>query len=211
MRRCAGWISFFVAVAFVFGFVGIAAAAPTVVGFSGVIDFVDDPSSELPPGIGLGTPFAGTYTLDPDLFGSAMSLMPGFYQHENGPGSLDILVGGFDFSRPIEAVFIGDGFNDPTFGPVDFWSIPLPLERTGRTEVSAAFTDTTLQRISEPSDFFVNTSLDGWDGAHLFIHTDLLARGRITELTVIPEPSTALLVASGLVGFAAQRRRPRAS
>ena len=49
-------------------------AIPIIVNYSGLIDTVDDPLGELPAGIGVGTPFSGTYTIDPDSVSSVIEL-----------------------------------------------------------------------------------------------------------------------------------------
>jgi hypothetical protein len=110
---------------------------------------------------------------------------------------------------------------DSAFGAImgqDFWSfdfpsgfLSFPLPPIGTTTILLAFQDASATRISDSQNFFVNTSLDGWDlgffsiSGQTALGPQRLAGGFITELTVIPEPSTALLMGLGLVALGVRR------
>ena len=79
--------------------------------------------------------------------------------------------------------------------------------------VIVRFGDTTLTRL-DSEDFFVNTSLDGWDtpnGHFLLVTFDGSAT---TELAVgtfstVPEPSASLMLASGIGALMMLRKMRR--
>ena len=194
---------------------GPSTAIPIIVGYSGVIFVVDDPFG-LIPGVVPGTTFSGTYTLDPDLFTVAFPSFPaGIFLHGFGPGSVEVDIGGNLFSRVVGFVMIGDAIPAPSGGVEDLWEIPIFLPAP-TPEFTLIYRDSTLTRITDPTSFFVNTSLDGWDNAEMTLLVDdpflppgsgsTVVRGTITEVFVIPEPSTALLVGLGLVALGARRR-----
>jgi hypothetical protein len=63
-------------------------------------------------------------------------------------------------------------------------------------DLALSFSDSTQARITDPSDFFVNTSLSGWDGARLHFFTlnegvaaVFVASGTVTDVFVVPEPA----------------------
>ena len=193
---------------------GPSTATPIIVGYSGVIDTVDDPFG-LIPGVVPGTTFSGTYTLDPDLFTVAIpGSSPGIFLHGFGPGSVEVDIGGNLFSRVVGFVMIGDAIPAPSGGVEDLWAIPIFLPAP-TPEFTLIYRDSTLTRITDPTSFFVNTSLDGWDLSEMLLRVDdptapfgtrTLTRGTITEVFVIPEPSTALLVGLGLIALGSRRR-----
>jgi hypothetical protein len=205
----------------VIGDTGPSAAAPITVGYSGVIDSITDPFGQLPPGIGLGTPFTGTYTVDPDAVTGVAQPDTGYVQHIGaGLGSIELDVGGNLIGQPLTTVGIGDVIGGAPFAE-DFWNTITPEFETvplGSLASAVSFSDSTDTRISDPFDFFVNTSLTDWDDPKAGIWVArggigpagggfvLLARGEITSLQVLPEPSTALLMGLGLLGLGARRR-----
>lgn len=194
-----------------------ASAAPITVGFSGVIDTVTDLNPPvLPPAVFVGAPFEGTYTIDPDLFTtqSPGASGPGGIAHTPGPGTLAVGVAGTPFSTTVDRIAITNG-DDPSFPPgvPDAWAISPSFVSAPDFDIGLAFLDSTQARISDPSDFFVNTSLSGWDSGQLSFFTlnngvaaVFLARGTITDLYVVPEPTTALLLGLGLTALATRRR-----
>jgi len=199
-------VIFVVAAFVVIAYVRPSTAVPLIVGYSGVIDTVDDPDGFL-PGVVPGTTFSGTYTLDPDLFTTTTGPPGSVFFHRPGPGSVEVDIGGNLFSRVVDSILIGDNFGSDVWVLTRFGTNPKPA-------VILFFWDSTGTRITDPMSFFVNTSLDGWDFSEmvLFAHDDpwgpirRLTSGTIMEVFVIPEPSTALLVGLGLVALGARRR-----
>ena len=198
----------------VLGFGSPAGAAPITVGYAGVIDSVNDPDGLL-PGISVGMSFQGTYPIDADQFAfSSEAFGPGsgIFEYTGGPGLHSIDIEGSLFSQDIDRVWIVDDRN--VFAPVvDGWAFPVELPPGQFAPLlSLGFEDSTAQRISDPLSFFVNTSLTGWDSAGISLAArptfpTILATGVITELTVIPEPSIALLLGLGLASLALRQER----
>ena len=95
----------------------------------------------------------------------------------------------------------------------DGWATGFVTSGGPKIEIGVAFFDSTSTRLSSNA-FFVNEDLVGWDSATFSItHVDALgtptnlASG--TMLTVVPEPTSAGMLALGLVALGA--RRPRRS
>ena len=213
-------VLFVVAAFVVIANAGPSTAEPITVGYSGVIGTVDDPLG-LIPGVVPGTTFSGTYTLDPDLFTTTGPL--GFFiSHTPGPGSVEVDIGGNLFSRVVDIILIGD--NSTFFGP-DIWLLRFTSDPPPPTPgVLLLFQDSTGTRISDPTSFIVNTSLDGWDIAVMVLSvgdptapsgTRNLAGGTITDVFVIPEsspvpslgPLALLILALGLLAMGVRARR----
>ncbi len=153
-----------------FAYVGPSTAEPITVGYSGVIDTVDDPNGVV-PGLSEGMSFQGSYTLDPDLFTTAtFSGFTGLWVHTPGPGVINVDIGGNVFSRSVESLRIG---NDviTSVGQLDWWGIQRPLVNP-TPAVGIDITDTTQTRLSDPMQVFVNTSLLGWTQAGMALSVD---------------------------------------
>jgi hypothetical protein len=218
----------FVLVVAISNFASEGHAVPIEVAFTGVIDSVTDPGGVLPGGIGIGTPFSGTYTFDSVGTPNPILNFPPSFVFYLPNGSISAVVGGNSFSSTSP---IGNAqFNDQPGGPGqllgDAWfSSP---EGCDCIEPGVFFGDTTGVRISDVTDYFVNTSLTGWDLHDFVLYTNdpntgqnqEWASGLITSLTIVPEPVPSihpialytllpsLLVGAGLLGL---RRRSSSS
>jgi hypothetical protein len=193
----------FVVCLLVWTFESESQAVPIEVAFTGFINEVQDPA---PFGIVIGTPFSGTYVFDSVgtiAIGGPNPDQEGVYQPN---GSISAVVGGFAFSTALLSIVLLD---QPTRG--DKW---FTFNFGGQSfGPGVIFGDTTGLRISDVTDYFVNTSLVGWD-LHDFVlstidpitlQTTEHARGSITSLQIVPEPSIALLFGLGLAGLALRR------
>ncbi len=193
--------------------VGPASAAPITVGFSGVIDSVTDLSPPILPAFSVGDPFAGTYTLDPDLFTGRFTVSDfGTVYHSGGPGTLAVDVGATRLSKPVVSIGITNGEESVLAGTPDGWGVPGLFLATSALEFSVTFRDSTQTRVARAGDFFVNDSLAGWDTAELSFFTAVgqttrvVATGAVTDVFVVPEPGTPMLIGFGLVWLSLRRR-----
>jgi hypothetical protein len=199
---------FFVAIS---NFTSESQAAPVEVGFTGIINEVNDPDGYLPAGFFVGSPFSGTYIVDsvplgPPIFDFGPDVAD--YPFDNS-ASIDANVGGSAISVFGTRIQIG---NDPLNPFGDQWSnagLGNGFNCVSCVLMGLGFNDSTRLRLSDTS-YFVNTSLAGWDGAGInFLDSSdfgSLALGAFTEIHIVPEPSAALLVGLGLVGLASRRR-----
>jgi hypothetical protein len=178
-------------------------ATPIEVAFSGVIDSVIDPDGFFGPTL-IGTPFSGTYVFD--SVGTISILEPSIGTAVYEPnGSISAVVGGISFSTgPISIALADNSSGDAWHSFFGMCNCIYP---------AVLFSDSTGLKISDETDYFVNTSLVGWDLHYLrllttnpmTLQTTEYARGSITSLTIVPEPSIALLFGLGLAGLALRR------
>ena len=179
-------------------------AQVVIVEFEGEIDSVPDPIGLLPLSIQIGSPIDGSYEFDVGLGASPVACPTcfGTLYFPNGPSDLTATVEDVTYSDPVIAVEIADDRLVPGDGLRDFWAANNSPGFAGPVFVIIRFGDTTLTRL-DSEDFFVNTSLDGWDtpnGNFLLVFWDGSA---ITELATgtfsfVPEPSASLMLASGI-------------
>jgi hypothetical protein len=193
-----------------------ASAVPIEVSFSGVIDEVTASGQLMYPSIFVGSSFSGTYVFDSVSPGVAYQFGPeAFGYAPDFTSSVLIEVEEFIFGAgPPSAVSIANDWLDGV-ETVDQWNTQFtnPVSLLVPYGV-VAFRDDTLSRITDATDYFVNTSLAGWTSARIgvsqftsgFGDIEQLVGGTITSLQVIPEPSTALLMGLGLLGLRARRR-----
>ena len=179
-----------------------ASAAPISASFSGTINAVSDPGGELDPVIQMGAMFTVSYTIETD------AAVPGPCRFvELGPNGCVYAFTGMFASLTIEdsiyiassvRVFIDDF---PSFGPYpDRWFLFFVADPLA---FSLLFFDNTATRLLGPS-FFVNTSLEGWDGGELLIERGS-SGGVFAEGTIIPEPGTLPLALPAIILVLAYR------
>jgi hypothetical protein len=196
-------------------------AEPVQVAFTGTITDVTDPGGMLPPGIVVGTPFSGTYTFD-------SAAPPPFVQEGSAvfpidpSSSVSIDIAGNPFTTTPSGVTIQDNVFLPALGQnVDAWFTRVS-GCGGCIEPLVSFRDTTLTRISDPSSYFVNSSLTGWtssvSGMGLIDSGGLpLARGTFNTVQLVSAPAVPslsldgggglLLLVLGVLGLRALRMR----
>ena len=186
-------------------------AAPVTVYYSGTITSVTDPGGDLPPGIEIGSEISGSYVLDPDLFPSQVPFAGvDVVQHQPGPGTLDAAVGGSPFVRSVTAITLGNAvFNGSTGETSDFWNLPPPS--AAGLWPAITFFDLSLARISDTSDLFVASTLDGWTRADFFLVAQdgitpagvELAKGEITSLSLTPPAPSVPMGSAGSLALLA--------
>jgi hypothetical protein len=194
-----------------------AVAAPITVLFAGTIVSVTDPQHYLDPSIVVGSPFTGSYTVDP-AFSLSSALFGGVRYTLTSPASIQASIQGVPFTNDVAIqVLVADGYTGAGGG--DLWTFvsnasALPI---GALIVVPFFQDTSGAKLDSDA-FFVNQALAGWDVPQLFVTRwngvagENLALGTITSVT-IPEPATSALLAGALAAMAsirsARRRRGR--
>ena len=211
-------------VAFALAPVQPSSAASITVTFSGTIDVVDDPNSVLDPSVVVGAAFAGSYTIDPDTFAptEACSFDPNspdsFCQYS---GSLigSVAVGSSVFDLPNEVTIRNNAMEFGGGGRVwDSWSIQ-DIPDPGEIGAFVSFLDYTHTKTDDARVFFVATSLVGWTEAHFVLieapHPNPNQSGGPVAMgaiqSVVPEPSTTVLLALGLAGLAGMVRSMRSA
>ncbi len=199
-------------------------AVPIEVAFSGSIDSIDDPNGLLSGGVALGHSFSGSYLFDSEPVGAPSPSQPGqFFYTVSANSSISVAIGANSLSLGNSqgdlSIFIADDRSpspgQPVLDPFDFWGTAF-LPDNGILPI-VSFFDTSLARISDPTEYFVNTSLAGWDfGILRIVNSDscfdaceVLLTGEIESLRVvqaIPEPRATILFSLGLAVVASRRR-----
>ncbi|MHA7839125.1 MAG: PEP-CTERM sorting domain-containing protein, partial [bacterium] len=199
--RLSMWLSLLLSVA-----PRVVLAAPIQVSIAGTIDSISAPS-ELPGGLAVGDAFTGEYTFESISPGAPSEESPGVWIFPvDSTSSVSVELGGAMFTASPNALTTA---NDIHLG--DGWA-NLPSPGSGIAP-QLIFLDSTASRISDPTSYFVATSLLGWTSAEiLLIDTDVsgsgaLLEGTITSVQAIPEPGVALLLGLGLGGIAWRSRR----
>lgn len=200
--------------------VPIGASADSVeVVLTGVVDTVTDPLSQLDPAIVPGSLWSGTYVFD-SVSPGVLTSGGGLVNYNPDPtSSVSITVEGNNFVTAPEGVLIANdiaGFGQYTGDTIDLW-VNVGSGVEGKIDPFVGFVDPTFSRISDPTDYFVNTSLAGWDtiGGELGLNqlqsgvpVNLLI-GTITSIQIAPTvPSLAPLgiaLLSGLMALAGWR------
>ena len=195
-------------------------AAPIAASFKGTITELNDPESQLDPVIQVGADFIVSYSIDPD---AAMKIGCQVALLERGTGvqcsytlpaeSLTgaLVIEGSPYTVSSARVLIRDDFrsDDPSVVPVpiaDGWRFSF---NAGGMIVVLAFFDNTTTQLATPRSFFVNESLEGWDGGVLSLYAIDGGRSSLAAGVVIPEPSTLPLALAAIIGLIACRRLAR--
>lgn len=196
---------------------GVANAATIGASFAGSFTSVTDPSGYL-PAIGIGSLFTVEYSVDTDG-ASGISVSNGtyypFYISPASPGVISATVSGVPFSGLLDAITVGDNVFGGSF---DYWAtgfrVSDPPLSVGDIFPSLVFSDATGTVLGSEALFGVN-SLVGWSQAEMHLHRvdslgaepvlQTLATGNLNS--VIPEPTTGSLVATGLLSMGLRSRR----
>ncbi len=192
--------------------------------FTALVDGVIDTANRLDGSIANGTLVTGTYQVDPTPSGGPFG--------EVGPGRLTFDVGSYAFDQgadPSEIRLLnGTG---PVIAPVDIWRTqdfltaqldPALTQPPGGLgyRASLQLIDNTQSNITGAELVpFVADDLADWTEGKLFLEAlvddgaggamigDLQVTAEIQSWQVVPEPRSAFLIAFGLAGLAARRRR----
>ena len=220
MLCCAG-LRRLLAVAVVLIAAGTANADTLSASFSGSFTSVTDPSGYL-PAISVGSSFSVGYTVESDgVVGNASTnnTQYHFFEPPASPGVISANVSGVTISASLDGILVGD---DSFSGSLDHWTTSIRLSdpplSVGSIYASLVFSDPTTTLLSSEALFGVN-SLAGWSQTEMKLHriealgeeiiVQTLAVGTLEA--VIPEPTTGLLLAAGLLALGCYSRQGAAA
>jgi hypothetical protein len=213
-----------VLIGFSFAIPTTAQAIPVVGVFSGYIDEIGAPQYVLDE-IGIGTKFEGYFSYDSDspVFGD-LSTDPNTTAYRDPSFAINLVFFGksndYHFAtsmNPMAACYIWVSNNSEGQDTIQFWRnapftefiagiIPNEVALNLWDSSGTAFDDTSLPtkfnfEDFDSSGFWVEATDDPQNALRIFGHFESL------EVQPVPEPSTMLLLASGLVGLAGFRKK----
>ena len=188
----------------------LAQAEPITIQIGGYITFVG--GYDAPESIQVGSYYTGTYVYNSSTIDSG----DGTYQHD-APYGFNISLGGYEFKtapnhtgqfiiyiRDDYVVYYGGGqYSDPfdKYSVQSFENASI-ADGIAIDEIRLGFTDSSHEALSS-SDLPVTTPvLSAWDSKSLEIYgpgNSLSIQGTVTQVTLIPEPLTCVLLAAGVL------------
>ncbi|MGA2916207.1 MAG: PEP-CTERM sorting domain-containing protein [Sedimentisphaerales bacterium] len=180
------------------------------IGLTGKIIRADDPQNVFGGQIQWGDTVTGTYTYDTSTPDSEpLDPSAGVYWHYNTPCGVSVTINNFIFqTNPNNIRFkVGIGDNYPSFGDIynfiSYNNSPLP-NGTSIDTIVWQITDSTGTALSSDALPTTAPNLDDWNMDYGLSITgprgwDYLLRADITSVMLIPEPTTLLLLAFGII------------
>jgi hypothetical protein len=177
------------------------------IGFTGLVDSVDDPCNLLQNEIQSGGLISGYYIYDSETPDSTPELTwSGLYRHTTAPYGMSLTIGEITFQTDTADVYFDVGVVNNFNETEDCYRITsnnnLPLNDLYISRLSWFLDDYSGDAISsiELPDTVPDLSawqsnlllVDGWRGSELFEFS-----GHVTDVWLIPEPATILLFAFG--------------
>jgi hypothetical protein len=200
---------------------GLTQAVPIIIQISGNITSIGGYTQVIPGSIHAGTTFTGTYTYDSAALDSDTNPQRGKYLH-NSPYGISIVVGGYEFKTSPSHIgqFKMSIYNDlPDNGVNDYYAVFSQWQNV--SVPSAGFTvdsirwqlrDSTYKALSSDALPIIAPVLTDWGYNVLDISGyggpndyGLSIYGTVTDVRLIPEPITGVLLAMG--AFFLRRRR----
>jgi hypothetical protein len=180
------------------------------IGIEATVKYVTDTDHLLEGKVTVGSTITGTYTYDTSTPDSEPSTSQGAYWHYSALCGISLNVSGFSFKTdPTNVNFLVDILNDDGINPADGYllrsSNNLPLS-------NGVLVDYIFWQLDDPtgtalsSDALPTTApnLANWNSDYgLSIYSwgdnEFLLRADVISATVVPEPTTLLLAAAGLL------------
>lgn len=189
-----------------------ASAAPITVSFTGTVSTVTDDAGLLDGSIGVGTPYAGSFSYDPALLpDSEPDPNSGTYWIDPASFSLSLAIGSYSISYdPLAssgaatvqndaAIVLQDQYALNVDDVVGLESLPALLVST---YVQVLLTDSTQTTLGSDSLVALPYTDAAWDGRILQLGAEVeLEPGVFADvflegtLSILPEPASALLLA----------------
>jgi hypothetical protein len=184
------------------------------IGFSGLVDSVDDPCNLLQNGVQQGATITGSYSYNSQTPDSTPELeWNGLYQHTTTPYGMSLTIGELTFQTDETnvdfVVWIKNNFNNTEDGYRVTSYNNLPLNDLHIERLSWFLNDYSGDAISSielpatPPDLSVWQSnlllIDGYRGSDFFEFS-----GHVTDVWLIPEPCTLFIF--GLGGLLLRKR-----
>jgi hypothetical protein len=185
-------------------------ATTITIGFTSTVDEVDDPCNLLGSGVLQNDSISGFYIYDSETSDSTQELIyNGLYKYSTTPYGMSMTIGEITFqTNTADVDFMINIWNDSDVIPKDRYRVTsynnLPLNGLTIGKMSWFLDDSSGDAISSielpeiPPDLLAwedNLLLvDGWRGSESFEFS-----GHITDVWLIPEPVTFLLLGVGAV------------
>jgi hypothetical protein len=216
-----GMVKFLVVVVVAHGPMGRAEAGVITIALTAEVELVDDPGGFLGGAIGVGDTIQGVYRYESTTPDTNPLPTVGDYRHTTPPFGITLQVGGLVFrTDPSNIDFLVEIANDHLGDPRDNYllrsynnlfdvSVPTPSPELPVTNhISWQLDDPTATAISSTELPTTPPVLADWQsifGLDILSENSLgeyfLIRGRVTSAALVPEPSTWLLLCTGLGGL----------
>lgn len=188
---------------------GLAKATPITIQITGHVTSV---CSGLPDTIQVGTPFVGTYTYDSEATASTINGIGSHYVY-NAPYGISISLGGYEFLTAPNHVgqfdiwvannYSSNGVKDYYQVTSQYQNISIPDAGFNFCRIVWSLSDSSHSALSSDALPVTAPVLKDWNYNFVEISGPtggpLLIGGTVTDATVIPEPLTGILMATGVL------------